>query len=663
MHQTSTKNRFGINHSVSRAKIDNLGSDNVYLFKGLVKRMANNNTIKKLSDYAHARLRTEMYLGSRALHTQAVLEFVDGKPVPVETSWVPALYTAFREVLDNALDEVVGHGFGGRIDVTYDEKTREISIADDGRGIPIGWDEEHKCHLATLVMTEARAGRNFDERGEVAGTNGIGASVVNFCSEYFKLDIQKDGERFQQEFRQGDVVNGEELVVTKPKIAKRAGKNGTKVTFRLSDKVFPDLTLPELFIRSRVTEVAICNPLIKVFYNGDQVKVKPRPEQSLFPGLKPMSIEIKEDSFRSRFWIVPKWTDGSEHVHTIVNNIPAFNGGVHIDTFRRYFYGNLLTALEKESKRRKLQPNRSDVMEGILIYNITNMHGPNFDSQSKTRLINEEVGKIIRVTLDNPEFYKEFIKKNREWIEEIYQRCAERTLKKDAGDLAKAAKKNLRNKVPRLMDATGSDRTKCILFLAEGESAISGMGSVRNPDLHGGLGMKGKVLNVNGESPKKVIENKELADIMNCLGLVIGQKANRKDLRYGKVYLATDMDPDGANIAALLTNFFYTYWPELFDAKQDPFIYVFQTPFIIAEKGKTRKYWYAHDYHDFKGEDYVGWAITRAKGLGTLTRDDWQYSLDNPVAIPLTDDGKLLDALDLIFNSKKTDERKQWIGL
>lgn len=621
------------------------------------------NNIKKLTDYQHARLRSEMYLGSRALHSQSVLQFVEGKPQPVEVSWVPALYTAFREVLDNALDEVIGHGFGNRIDITYDPVTREISVEDNGRGIPISWDEAHGCHLATLVMTEARAGRNFEERGEVAGTNGIGASVVNFCSEYFRMDIHKDGDRFQQEFTEGNVVLGDELQIGKPKITKNKTKTGTKISFRLSGEVFPDLTLPEPFIFSRVTEVAICNPLIKVFYNGHQIKTKPRPEQSLFPGLKPMAIEIKEDSFRSRFWIVPGWIDDGEHVHTIVNNIPAFNGGVHIDTFRRLFYGNLLSALEKESKRRKLQPNRSDVTEGVLIYNITNMRAPNFDSQSKTRLINEEVGTILKKELDNPDLYRDFIKKNRDWIEEIYKRCAERTMKKDSAELAKMAKKNLRNKVPRLMDATGSDRSKCILFLAEGESAISGMGSCRNPDIHGGLGMRGKVLNVNGEMPKKVVENKELADIMNCLGLVIGQRVDRSSLRYGKVYIAHDMDPDGLNIGALLINFFHSYWPELFDPKQDPVINVFRTPFIIAEKGKIRKYWYSHDYQDFKPEDYSGWSITRAKGLGTLTREDWEYSLKNPEVYPVLDDGKMSETLDLIFNSKRADDRKAWIGL
>ena len=629
------------------------------------------NKVRKLGDYPHVRLKNEMYFGSRALHTQTILTYdANLKPSPADISWVPAVYTAFREILDNALDELVGHGFGDKVWVSYDETTRVMSVEDNGRGIPIDWDDEEQCHIATLALANLRAGRNFEERGEVAGTNGIGASGVNFCSEYFNVEIHQNGKKFVQKFSEGDGDH----TIEEPKITTiKSDKTGTKITFRLSEgfvevgstkiRVFPDLTLPASFVRDRIVELAVANPLIKFFYNGEQIKVKPRPEQTLFPGQKPMALEIKADNFRSRFWIVPNWTTGGDHIHTIVNNIPAFNGGVHIETFRRLFYGNLLTALERESKKRKLQPNRSDVTEGVLIYNITNMHGPNFDSQSKTRLINEEVGKILKADLENPELYKEFIKKNREWIEEIYKRCAERTMKKDISDLAKAAKKNLRNKVPKLMDASGKDRSKCILFLAEGDSAIAGMGSVRDPDYHGGLGMRGKVLNVNGEVPKKVVDNKELADIMSCLGLVIGQKAERKYLRYGKVYVAHDMDPDGLNIGALLINFFHTYWPELFTDQDNPFVHIFRTPFIIAEKGKQRKYWYAHNYQDFKPEDHSGWSITRAKGLGTLTREDWEYSLKNPEVYPVIDDGKMGETLDLIFNSKRTDDRKAWIGL
>ena len=226
------------------------------------------------------------------------------------------------------------------------------------------------------------------------------------------------------------------------------------------------------------------------------------------------------------------------------------------------------------------------------------------------------------------------------------------------------AKKLMRTKVPELKDATSKDRTECILFLAEGESAIAGMNNARDPEIHGGLGLRGKVLNVNGESPKKALDNQSLANIMNSLGLIIGEKAeDRSTMRYGKVYIAHDMDQDGYNIGALLVNFFYTYWPELFDPKQEPVFYIFNTPFIIAEKGKQRKYWYGNNYDEFKPEDYKGWTITRAKGLGTLMAADWEYSLKNPSLYPIIDDGNMEEALDLIFNGKRADDRKTWIGL
>jgi DNA gyrase/topoisomerase IV subunit B len=182
--------------------------------------------------------------------------------------------------------------------------------------------------------------------------------------------------------------------------------------------------------------------------------------------------------------------------------------------------------------------------------------------------------------------------------------------------------------------------------------------------VHGALPLRGKILNVRGESTKTIIENQIITDLMAALGVGIGQKADRQDLRYGKVYLAADQDPDGANITALLVNFFYLHWPELFDSKQEPFFYAFQTPFIIQEKGKKRAYWYADDYQTYNPEDWKGAPKpTRAKGLGSLEEIDWINSLSNPRLIPLTDDGKLAEALDLIFNGDRADDRKKWISL
>src|SRR5574344_1186049 len=140
-----------------------------------MKKIVPGNKIKKLTPYAHVRLRTEMYFGSRSVHSQVILQCEENTTKPIEMTWIPALYTYYREIIDNALDEIIGHGYGDRLDITYDPLTMEMSVEDNGRGIPFEYDSEHKCHTATMAVSHLMTGRNFDERGETSGTNGIGS--------------------------------------------------------------------------------------------------------------------------------------------------------------------------------------------------------------------------------------------------------------------------------------------------------------------------------------------------------------------------------------------------------------------------------------------------------------------------------------------------------
>lgn len=621
---------------------------------------------EQLTPYRQVRLRTEYVFGSRDPHTQLVLEYTKDGPQIVEVSWIPAIFTAFREILDNALDEVITHKHGDRIDITYDQKTMVFSVSDNGNGIPIDFSEKQKQYAATVLLSGLFAGRNYkdlygQERGETRGLNGMGAKGVNFCSEWFQVEIQRDKQNFQQQFKEG-----EEHIVEDPMIFPATGrKTGTTIRFKLSEKVFTYMTLPESFVAARIYEVALCYPHLHITFNGKRIQIKNQ-VTALFGDSKPITFEIDEPGFKGRFWLVPNFVAENEFAFSLVNAIPLFNGGTHLDAFRRGFYSGLLTALEKESKKRKLLPNRADVSEGLLIYNIMEMNSPAFDSQAKSRLINENVGSIVKKTLDNPEFFKGIIKKHPEWIEDIYKRCHERTKGKDDAEAKKQAKQNLRQKVAELKDACAgrSNRDKCILFLAEGDSAVSGLVNARNADIHAGLPLRGKPMNVFGASKSKIIADETLSKIMNSIGLVPGERANRRNLRFGKVYITTDADEDGKNIAALLVNFFYTCWPELLDPNQTPFIYIFNTPLIIASKGKQqKKYWYNDTYHDFDPEKFKGWDITRAKGLAGLKKEDWKYVLENPQAIPMVDDGRLKDALTLLFDDSKADERKDWIGL
>lgn len=648
---------------------------------------AKDHGIKKLNDYQHLRLRTEMYLGARTPHMQHVLLHTATGPEVEELAWVPALMTSIREIVDNSLDEFTKAGIAGMLSVDYNEEELSFVVSDNGRGIPIDWDDTHHCHLATMVMSELKAGRNFDDndRKGVAGMNGLGGSAITNVAKEFELEVTRSGKpkidgvqkregifTFKQRFFEGNAVLGDELQICAPEIKKSSStKTGTTVRFTLSREVFKNAKLPSKLVESLLREIAAVNCHHTIKFNGNKLPTKPLVEKTLFPNNPAMTLNIREDGFHSKFYIVPNMVKSEQGLvmHSLVNNIPTYDGGNHLETFKREFALRLIKVLATTSKRRKLNPSRADIEEGLLIYNVTVMDGPYFQSQAKSKLINDNVIKPIEKAMDDA-WFAELVKKNKDWIEEVYQRCSDRTNKKDADELAKAAKKNLKNKVAKLRDATGKDgrivvsRSECTLFITEGDSAVGGISDVRDPARHGALPLRGKILNVSDEAmtPKKLMESQSIADIMNAIGLIPGEKAERSKLRYGTLCVATDMDQDGANIAALLVNFLYTYWPELFDPALPPFVQFFMSPFIILEKGKQREYFYLDNVNDYNPDDWKGWHSRRAKGLGTLQKQDWNHAVNVEMrTVPITDDGTLGETLDLIFNKTRADSRKQWM--
>lgn len=616
-----------------------------------------------ISDYQQARLRTEMYFGSRAPVTRTVLEYGPEGARAVETTWVPAVYVAFREIVDNAVDEVVARGHGDRIDIWWDDTNATGKVIDNGRGMPFTPEPKTGKPWATVLLGMKNSSSNYnDAERKGRGMNGVGGAIVNFCSEWFTVEIERDRKVFMQRFDEG-----EELVAGEPAIVPSGSRRtGTKIGWRLSKKVFPDLTLPVAFVRSRIFELALCYPNLTIYFNGQKLTVPKGGVPALFPGKTVLHLGTRVSGRGSAtFWMVPEFLTEGEGHHTLVNGIWTVDGGVHVDNFRRGFYSGVLSALERESKRRKLVPNRSDIDPGMLCFGITEVSAPTFDSQTKSRFVDEEVGTAVKKALDDEAIFRSLVKSNPEWVEAIFARCAERTLKRDLADIGKMAKKAKREKIAGLEDASGVDRSKCILFLAEGNSAVAGVVEARDAEIHGALPLKGKPPNVRELSAKEAMENEALGKIIKAIGLVPGQRVNRHALRYGKVYLTCDADEDGKNIIALLVNFFHSYWPELLDPERAPFLYVLETPLIIAVKGKDRRYWYDDNKKSFDPEKHRGWEITRAKGLAALKREDWKVILANPKLRPVLADEHLKEALTLLFekNAAAAERRREWIGL
>lgn len=428
----------------------------------------NMSEIIKLSEKHHLRKRTEMYLGSRSPHTQTIINFNGTELVAQEMTWTPAIYTCLREIIDNSLDEIIGHGFGNQLTVTYDEQSLSFSVEDNGRGIPIDYDETERLHKATMALTQTRTGRNFGDRKEVRGTNGIGASAVVFCSDKVDVIIKRDNKKFVQSFDSSNELF-EEVDITEPKITTyKTDQTGTYISFKLSKSVFPDAILPIEFVKARIYDIAVAHPKLKITFNGEKINTT-NVEKLFFKNHEFIKLSVTDDKFNSNFYIIPNFAEEGEFIHSTVNDIPVFQGGQHIDAFKRFFFSSILKGLEKENKKRGLYPNRSDIQEGLLIYNITRMEAPNFDSQSKQRLGNESVVKPIKLFFDDEAVVKNIIKSNSKWIDQIYERCSERTNRKEKEEIDKKNKKNLRTKVPKLLDANGKNRMNATLLICEGD--------------------------------------------------------------------------------------------------------------------------------------------------------------------------------------------------
>lgn len=621
---------------------------------------------KKLTDYQHARARVEVYLGGREPTTQ-VLPIMDGTGVKLaQQTWVPSIFTGTREIIDNALDELVSHGHGDEIHVSYDEQTRIIEVLDNGRGLPLDEKPElGKGPAASILLGEAKAGRNFGERGDVAGANGMGASIVNFCAEWFELTVWRDGQELNQRWEEGTYRKEDIHKTSGPKLTKCGKtKHGTRIRYKVSDKVWPHYELPVEFLESRLWEIALATPTIKVHWNGKRLEINKRSKDPIGDYLKADAFEVNTERVKGKFYVTDGIAD-EEFVYGTVNNIPVFQGGRHLDEFRNAFYAAIIARIDPMVKKelgitrvKDAVVTRADVSGGLFIYSAIRMTDPRFGNQAKT-ILDTDIRADVRTCVDDKSIAS-FVRSRKDWFDKVVERCRNRTQEKEKKKLDKDQKKITKTRVASLIDASGRDRTKCVLYIAEGESAISGMTAVRDATIHGGIGLRGKIMNVNGVKPSKVLESKALVDIMGSLGIKIGERTNRLHMRYGKVYICTDEDEDGKNITALIVNFLHTYWPELFDPK-NPFVYRFCTPLIILVKGKERKYIYADQYDAFEPSEYKGWQIIRAKGLARLTNDDWKHSVRKPKVIPLVGDELLPEVLDLVFNKTRADDRKVWL--
>ncbi len=600
------------------------------------------NDVKVLSEIDHVLHRPGMYVGDTTLGVHSKWVMKNGSISKERVKVVPAFLKLFDEIVSNSIDEGFRTNFKYANEIKiYVEDNGKISISDNGRGIPIKDSGHEGKTQAELAFTNLRAGANFEDDGHVSiGTHGLGSTLVNILSKKFLAHTDDGKAHFRLECKRN--MNEIETETTKSK-----GELGTVVSYfadfdRLGMKSIDEDH--KSLIEKRVNDLAVCFPKITFKFNGLKVQVGTFKQYLKKIGDHYETLETN----KFKIGVLP--SDTFEHI-SFINGIDTFGGGTHTDVVSWSISNALKDAIKK---KHKLDIRLADIKNHLNFVVICNAVGdPKFDSQTKERLTNNENEiKPIFVGVDEEKFIAR-IMRNDEIVEPIVEALLLKKQLADARALKKANKNAKKAKVASHISASSKVVDDKILFITEGQSAISNLINVRDTAIHGGFPLRGKPRNVRELKPTEIMKNKELSELMSIVGLQLGEPTD--DLNYGQIGILADADFDGFSIAALLVNFF-SNWKELFE---DERILLIKSPIVIAKKGKQIKRYY--DLKDFNDAGLDNsWNIEYNKGLGSLSVEEYDLMINNPVTEVLRFDDSANDSLETAFG-KNPIPRKKWL--
>jgi DNA gyrase/topoisomerase IV subunit B len=560
---------------------------------------------------------------------------------------------AIEEILDNCIDEFY-RGHVKTIKTTLSADGKEVTISDDGIGFPLNKIKQ--------VYTEFRTGSKFkdedvDAQGfllRTLGQNGLGASATCLTSDEFEATVKHYNSKKEQSYRFYDGA----LKVTQTRVKPFKGSSGVTIRLILAKEVYRNQKIDIELLKKRIIDLAYCNPGLKFVFNGTEYLYK--------KGLYELAERIGKDgaqligkeeiirSFENRkgksvkakidmtFALnINMKSEERERYISFVNSTPTYDGGFHHDRFKRLFINSIKDKLERQAKKEKITLVDNDVLQGLTFIIGIVMPNPRFESQTKRKLVRDPqldkaIDQFMKANMDR------FIRKNKEFLELVLERGKSRHRYLELKDASKRGKKQKKQRVDKLLDANErKNRLGCTLFICEGDSAIGGLRSARDKLKQGGIALRGKPMNVSQASIKDVLNNQEFSDIMASIGLTIGQKAELETLRFSKIVFLSDSDVDGGHINTLLTNFFFTFWPELFDMGV---IQIAKAPLfeIITSDGTL----YAETPEELesikKRKDVTIKEIQRNKGLGEMSQDAFKYVLSRKDFTKIT-----IDELDM----------------
>jgi DNA topoisomerase-2 len=601
---------------------------------------------QKLDEISHVLARSGMYVGSTKTREEEVFVLnEDGKFSKRVMQFNPAFMKIFDEIVSNAADEHKRNIKLSQIFVNADKQTGLITISDNG-GIPVVKHKDHDEWVPEMIFSNLRAGSNFDDSEErlVAGTNGVGATLTNIFSTQFRIRTCDGKNEFDQIFTENMRIRSE------PKISK-GSKGFTEISYIPDFSRFGLQSLDDDHIemmRKRCADIAACNPMIRVEFNDEKFSF------SSFSAYCRLYTENTLYEGSERWRIAVGASNGSMQQVSFVNGVETKDGGTHVD----FVAWQIVEAVRMRLKKKhKIELKPAEIRNHMFVFVSCDIVNSSFSSQTKEKLITDPRDFGSRHELSD-KFLKQVCES--EMIQRILDWAQQKNLADERKKLRELNKAVAKEKVLKLIDAKGKNREGCTLALFEGDSASSSFRKYRDPQFQGAFPLRGKFLNVSEMAASGIVKNKEVKDIMTAMGLRMGEEP--KELRYGKILIYADADPDGDSIAGLLVNFFGRYWPELLQQQR---LFRVMTPLVVAKSKKEIKLFYTNEDFEIWNSNLKNrkeWDISYKKGLAALEDLEYKDIISSPKMFSIVPGNDMKQNLDNWFGSDATMRKKKILG-